>query len=417
MRVIALTLVAAGVALAAGAPGELDAGFGTGGVAAVDVPFEDGVYATVYKDAVRLSNGRVVLVGVRSTGNTLYVTAVDSTGAVDTAFGSGGVVTPLSNGTFSLVEASADAEDRILLCTSTTVQVGTGKKAKTVGAVALVRLTASGALDATFGSGGVVLDTGAGWMSGYRAITQSDGKIVVAGAGPGARSYACALIRYLGNGQRDASFGSGGVVIDDVDPDRDTYGKDVADRGLAIDSQGRLVVGSSHPQASNTRAISRYLPSGALDTTFGSAGRVYPNFLPWSVSVDGQDRVVACGTDGAGIGVVRRYTAAGAPDSAFGTNGTVTDPAASLFFEAAAEPGGELLVTGHDSTGVRSITRLLGDGALDLSWGTDGHAEGPVVSTAGGQCPVLLGPTTVALSIGAGSGTHGSPWYVEQFQR
>jgi hypothetical protein len=135
-----------------------------------------------------------------------------------------------------------------------------------------------------------------------------------------------------------------------------------------------------------------------------------------SVTVDAQDRVLACGGD-LGQGVVVRYTAAGAPDAAFGTDGTLVDAGIDFFFEIAIESAGDLLLAGYRDAGVRSITRVLSNGSLDLAFGTGGKAEGPVTSTTGGHCPVLVGPTTVAFSMGAPSGTYGSPWYVTQFYR
>lgn len=420
-RVIALTLIAAGVVLAAGDPGELDAAFGTGGVASVDVPFSAGAYATVYRDAVRQSAGRIVLAGSQTgTQHAWYATALDDSGALDTSFGSGGAVALFANAVNGqLFDAGADVDDRVLLCGTLSFQVVQGKKTTTTGGLAVARLTSSGALDTGFGNGGLVLDTLGDFTSiaSPRALwvaAQPDGKVVVAGDVVRVRrgSYAntaCLLVRYLASGQRDTSFGQGGVVIDDL-----SSSADGASAGLAIDGSDQPLVGGYSSTLGHF--ICRYQASGALDTSFGSGGRVFPGFSLRSVAIDGQGRVLACG-GAAGQGTVARYTGGGAADSSFGTVGLLTDAGVDFFFEMAVESADHLLLSGYRDAGVRSITRVLAGGSLDTGFGADGHADGPVASTTGGHAPVLVGAATVAFAMGAPSGTNGSPWYVSRFCR
>jgi uncharacterized delta-60 repeat protein len=421
VRVIALTLVAAGAVLAAGAPGDLDTDFGTGGVASVNVPFSAGGYSTVYRDGVRQSGGRIVLVGSQSgSQRAWHATALDSTGAADSTFGSGGTATLFSNAVNGQMhDAGVDGEDRIHLCGFLSFQVVQGKKTTTITGLAVARLTASGALDTSFGNGGLVHDAlgDMASLASPRALwvaIQADGKVVVAGdvvkVKKGSTSNtACLLVRYLANGQRDSTFGTGGVLVDDL-----SSAPDAASAGLAVDGSGRLLVGAY--SATYGDVLSRYQASGALDTSFGTAGRVFPDFSMRCVTVDSQNRVLACGGE-LGQGDVARYTTSGASDSAFATGGLLVDGGVDFFFEVAVEAGDDLLLSGLRDAGVRSITRVLADGTPDTGFGTSGHAEGPVTSTTGGHCPVLLGPGTVAFSMGAPSGTNGSPWYVTRFVR
>lgn len=421
LRIAVLALVAAGVALGAGAPGDLDTSFGTGGVASVDVPFSAGAYSTDYRDGVRQSGGRIVLVGSQTgSQHAWYATALERAGNPDTTFGSSGVATLFPdavNGQLS--DAVLDGQDRIIVCGTLSFQVVQRKKTTTVGGLAVARLTASGALDTAFGNGGLVLDA----LSDFTSIAspraqwvaiQADGKIVVAGEvvkvkGTNYTNTACLLVRYLASGQRDTTFGTGGVVIDDLSP-----AADGASTGLAFDGSGRLLVGGYSPTYGY--ALSRYKASGAVDSSFGSGGRVFPAFALRSIAVDAQDRALACGGE-LGQGDIARYTTSGTLDSTFGSGGLLAEAGIDYFFEVAVESDGNLLVTGLTDAGVRSISRVLPDGTLDTGFGTSGRAEGPVTNTMGNRIPVLLGSTTVAFPQGGSLGNYGSPWYVTQFCR
>ena len=82
---------------------------------------------------------------------------------------------------------------------------GTTHTADTAAAVA------AGALDPTFGVGGTATGPTMG-QGTFAMIVQPEGKIVVAGqnADP---FYSFGLVRYLGNGTPDATFGVGGTVV------------------------------------------------------------------------------------------------------------------------------------------------------------------------------------------------------------
>src|SRR5579862_6280501 len=126
-------------------------------------------------------------------------------GALDPSFGQGGSVI----GTFppnGWISDAARAPDGSIV-----VAGGSGD----VSALALSRFSADGALDTSFGSGGVALLGGGFQDWGLTIAVQPDGRIVVAGY----RQETIAglseglVARFLANGQLDPSFGSGGVVV------------------------------------------------------------------------------------------------------------------------------------------------------------------------------------------------------------
>ena len=127
-----------------------------------------------------------------------------------------------------------------------------------------------GNLDLAFGTRGkAITDIGGNTDIGQSVAVQSDGKIVVAGY-----SYVAgttgdfALVRYTTSGALDSSFGTGGQVITHI-------GNGCLGYSAAVQSDGKIVVAGyawigGYPDI----ALARYLPSGALDTTFGTGGKV-----------------------------------------------------------------------------------------------------------------------------------------------
>jgi uncharacterized delta-60 repeat protein len=89
-----------------------------------------------------------------------------------------------------------------------------------------------------------------------------------------------ALARFNADGSLDASFGSGGRVITDEDPDNPGPREDFA-RLVIGQSDGKLVVAGESIGIEVFRrdfALTRYNPDGSLDESFGSGGRVFTDF-------------------------------------------------------------------------------------------------------------------------------------------
>ena len=133
---------------------------------------------------------------------------------------------------------------------------------------------AAGDLDNTFDSGKVTANIRLSESASAVAI-QPDGKIVAAGftIGPGASSFA--LVRYNIDGALDATFGSAGIVTTDFD-----LGSGASD--LVIQPDGKILAGgTAFSNNSNTLdfAIVRYNANGSLDSNFGSGGKVITDFF------------------------------------------------------------------------------------------------------------------------------------------
>jgi uncharacterized delta-60 repeat protein len=107
---------------------------------------------------------------------------------------------------------------------------------------ALARYNPDGSLDPVFGTGGMVtIDVGSA-VRGSDVAIQPGGKILVTGfvsgpLGEGVGDFA--LVRYQPDGALDQTFGAGGVVATDF-----SGGLDVG-RAIALQSNGRIIVAGS----------------------------------------------------------------------------------------------------------------------------------------------------------------------------
>ncbi len=378
----------AGVALAAGSPGNLDESFDGDGVW-VGAP---GALLSV----APLGDGKIVAAGTEhGTTSAFTIVRLDADGGLDTGFGSGGIVTPFGSAVASEgQQLILDGNGRIVAVGSATIErtSGSGKKAKTerVQMVALVRLLSDGSHDTSFGDGGEVLTEASALGSGARGLAlQADGKIVVAGfawvkppkskGGPQpANNHAVALLRYNADGTLDTSFGTGGIVVDNYTDDNDLPGLN----GVALQSDGKILVAGSVGTASPLDAgfVRRYDTDGSLDTAFGAGGTISISaqlHVSPSIAVDGDDRILfASGTGG--DGVIARYDEDGVLDTTFGVSG---------WFETGlsgddAIRGLEILSDGRIAAGAQTLgnadgftLRLDADGGLDTTYGSGGISD------------------------------------------
>jgi uncharacterized delta-60 repeat protein len=133
--------------------------------------------------------------------------------------------------------------------------------------VAVALLTAPAAVDASVGN--------------FAMAVQPDGKIVVAGGGglapEGGKEFG-AVGRYLPNGRLDRSFGGGdGVVL---------LRQQRPFTAVALQKNGRIVLASP---LGGRAGLTRLLPNGALDKSFGEGGYLYggasTSWYPTNVAV------------------------------------------------------------------------------------------------------------------------------------
>ncbi len=357
--------------------GGLDPTFGSGGIVATTI----GSYASATGMAVISSGpdaGDYVVAGIATVAGTneFALARYTAAGVLDTTFGSGGfVTTPIGNGNAGANSVAVD--------NSTGDYVVAGySQLSNFSVFTLARYTPTGALDTTFGSGGIVTTT-IGPDSSYAqsvAVDNSTGDYVVAGSSqlPGYNVFA--LARYTPAGMLDPTFGSGGIVTT-------TIGSNSVANSVAVDTTtGDYLVAGYANLVNAELVLARYTSAGALDTTFGSGGIVTTaignNASASSVVVDSStgDYLVAglgepSGTD---TFALARYTSAGALDPTFGSGGIVTTPigvsavAESMAVDSAT---GDYVVAGNgfDASNHQdfALARYTPAGVLDTTFGAD----------------------------------------------
>lgn len=144
----------------------------------------------------------------------------------------------------------------------------------------LVRFTATGAVDATFGNAGVLhLELNYFHSILHDMAIQSDGKIVLTGETPADNSTAVAVVRLDSEGAYDPGFGTNGVVRTHLSAAPFTPD---AGMSLTIQPDNKIIVGATLYNSINSYdanfAVVRYLPDGRIDRNYGRQGIIITDF-------------------------------------------------------------------------------------------------------------------------------------------
>lgn len=272
------------------------------------------------------------------------------------------------------------------------------------GSFDLGRYLADGSLDTSFGTGGLVVSDGL--ESGEAIALQADGKILLAGSKNVSGNYDLVVARYLANGSLDTSFSSDGVVSTHVQ---------LHDRSHAILLQpdGKIVV-AGETDTGNLDwnfILVRYNTNGSLDTTFSGDGIVVTDFgageAIHALALQPDGKILAAGIIGTAVGLAR-YNSDGSLDASFGSGGKVTTAVGSnaCGCALALQPDGKVIVGGYaEPSGDTDfvLVRYSSSGSLDTGFGSSGK----VVTDFGGDeeaHAVLVQPDgKIAL---AGGGDH-----------
>lgn len=367
--------------------GSLDTSFGSGGKVITAI----GTDATPWDITVQ-PDGKIIVAGAANVtaGSSLKFALVryNTDGSLDTSFDGDGISTISFTGDNYILGMLLQPDGRIVVA---------GLRA---GRFAVARFTTSGALDSTFGVGGIAASafpTAGGYAMDL--ALQPDGKIVAGGRA----GNDFALARYNANGTLDTSFDGDGAA-------RTVMGPAALVNSIALQPDGKIVAAGL---ADEGFALARYLPNGSLDPSFDGDGRVI--LEPWS----GNFKDVAVLPDGKilGIGlqwefVLKQFTDTGSLDTSFGDGGTVE----TRFFDfgsaanaATLLSNGRLYAAGHavhgsnlDFAVARYIATECGDGDLDAGEQCDlsGGVNGSTASCCTTACTFAAGGTVCRVGSG-----------------
>ncbi|XZF12759.1 T9SS type A sorting domain-containing protein [Chitinophagaceae bacterium MMS25-I14] len=255
--------------------GITDSSFGVNGIVRTDI--NSGSFDVATALAIQ-PDGKIVAAG--RSGSSLALCRFKSDGSLDSSFDSDGKVTVAAVPGSTCMKLQPDGKI-VVSCDSV-----------------VTRLLTDGSLDSSFGTSGVVMLA----HYFYGVAIQNDGKIIVAGGEAG-----FVLQRLSATGAIDSSFGTGGVVKTYFIPGSYTSG--VA-KWVCLQADGRILAGGFdwYCAAASCRdfAIARYESNGALDTSFGNHGQVYPNMgyyaaMSYSAAINNNNELVVAGIS-AGFG-------------------------------------------------------------------------------------------------------------------
>jgi uncharacterized delta-60 repeat protein len=318
--IAAVTLALAGGPLASAAPGDLDTSFSGDGT--VPVVRGQRQLPVAGLSSVVQADGSILTIGATETALTSgVITRLRADGSVDRSFGVDGRsllnVRPITYPTAAIRQGDS----------TVIVGIATTSLLTSEYDIFVVRLTASGKRDTTFGPRGVrILDVDA-FDAAWSVAAGPSGSLFVAGA----MGTDAAVVKLTSNGTLDTGFGTGGVQ--------------------------RIATGLSDPF--ELRPDVAATPAGGAVVVFTDLG-----YAPTPAT-----RLV-------------RLTAAGLPDTGFGGTGEVIEDVS-----VETEFGKEVLVAGGRIFAVTQlesdawITAFADDGSVDTSWATSGKRLVPMDGT------------------------------------
>ena len=335
--------------------------------------------------------GKIILAGsandVGGLGGWFAVARLTAAGTLDAAFGQGGIVREEARQSGWTAIALGDAGRIVLSGTACTANCFANN---TVFAARAVVLGPSGATQ-------VVLPVAVSDATSAQAtavVARPDGGAVVGGYATVDGRTRFVLAAFLASGQPDPSFGTAGVTTTAFGP-----ASDATAAALALQPDGRLVsAGATYaPETGGSSyALARYTAAGVLDTSFGTDGLVTTTGVApgddvgRAVAVQPDGRIVVAATAGSAPNarlIVARLDPDGAPDATFGVAGVAPSIPNASANAVAVQPDGRIVVAGAfllqaNSRSSFGITRTLGDGTPDLTFGIDGVV---IVGTTGYQ--------------------------------
>jgi uncharacterized delta-60 repeat protein len=229
----------------------------------------------------------------------------------------------------------------------------------------LTRLTAAGNVDPSFGvDGTVTVPVGAGYPDVTSLVEGSDGSLT--------------LFTTTGS----SKYSADGALVPGFSAQAGNR-SDIGDESESAASAGRIVV-AEIPFESGPAVVhvSRLLPDGSLDPSFGGSGDVplaasNPQGIASAVMPD--DSVLVATSEDRFL-VVRRISASGTQDATFGTGGELRVPFAVAPSDVAVDPGGGFFVSYFSGVdlGRPGILHATDAGELDPGFGQGGATLPPL---------------------------------------
>lgn len=333
------------------------------------------------------ADGKVVVTGYKNNFTDFVTLRFNVNGSWDTSFNNTGEAPLPPGGANDRAHAVAVQADGKIVVTGLWGSTEAGG-----GSLALIRYNTDGSFDKTFGDNGF-RDTGLPGSARIKLLIQPNGKIVVNTMGFDGSQASFKAARFDSDGSPDTTFNGTGVASMPV-------GNQGWTAGVALSADGGIsVTGYIFTSEGYEFAAVRFAADGSADKSFGSDGMVVNDIgniraSAARVRLQPDGKMVACGSRGITSTklVVARYSADGMPDASFSDDGwallevgdNTTDCA-----DLAIHADGRITVAGTASAGNRKVffaARFNPDGSPDVNFGAGGH-----VTTAIGSNDAAVG--------------------------
>lgn len=205
------------------------------------------------------STGEIIIAGTAVIGGIPHfaLARFSTAGALDATFGTSGITTTEIGTIASIAAIAIDGSDNIVVVGNANNQI------------TLARYTSAGILDGTFGTGGIFQPT-IGYSSiAYDIAIDSAGRIIVVGSAFVTDTNYSLVIRCTSSGALDGTFGTGGIVTTSILYGSEFYSVLIEPAPVAdyITAAG-YAVGA----LSDQNSLVQYTSAGVLDSAFGTSG-------------------------------------------------------------------------------------------------------------------------------------------------
>jgi uncharacterized delta-60 repeat protein len=246
----------------------------------------------------------------------------------------------------------------------------------------------NGTLDPFFGNGGkVVTRVGDSISVANAVVLQGDGKIVTAGYSFLSGKSAFTIARYNTDGALDSTYGNGGIA-------HTLIGDESKATTVALQPDRKIVAGGYYYDDSLSNqyfTVARYNTNGTIDSTFGNNG-IATAYFPATIAqirklvVMPGGRIITAGYKNQGFQntpVFAQFLSSGTLDTAFGNRGlmelnmTISSGSSLWVNDMVLTPAGKILATieAQGFTPDFLTVRLWPNGRIDSTFGNNGKVE------------------------------------------
>jgi uncharacterized delta-60 repeat protein len=328
------------------------------------------------------SDGKIVVVGAAANEQyefSMLLLRLNADGTRDSTFGVNGITITEFNQRDEYANAAIELPDQTFLI------AGTVADSNYNNVPTIVKFKEDGSIESLFGNNGIVqilpvisIDNDLNSI-----VIQPDNKILVSGhfdqglTSGGAANFDLLLARINPNGTFDASFGNNGVVITSVSSQNidESF-------GMKLTNTNEILLGgfSVRPDGGTDATVLKYKINGAIETSFGTNGKVIINISLQDVAYDLEilpnQKIILAGSSGDlfGTGLVDfmlvKLKSSGERDSTFGENGVLLPSISSGIDEAnamAIQSDGKIVLGGKASNGTNNDAAIARFSEVDYT--------------------------------------------------